>query len=355
MLETNQVYNLDCLELLKRLPNNSVDLIVTDPPYNIGKDFDNEDLSKEEYISWCKKWIKESIRVLDIGGAFYLSLGWQVVAEIKTIFNDIESIRLKNWIIWYRQDGWKSDNGFAHSHEHILYFIKDNIPLFDLDEFGKHIKEKRLEAGFKTISEFMEKMGLYKKVKRTNGTKDFFSGAGWFESGKKMPSIGELIRLNELLDLDKKYQIEGYKKKKEIDPKKFNVFFNKVDVCDDVWLNPKSAKKRDGHPTQKPVKLFERIIKASSKEGDIVLDFFAGSGTTAIACRKLNRRFICGDSEQMFCRIIEKRLSQKLLNFDSYELNKPEVNICLPQDDKQEGGNGIPPTNEIVGILPKRL
>lgn len=108
---------------------------------------------------------------------------------------------------------------------------------------------------------------MYKKFKRTNGTEDFWSGVGWFESGKKQPSLQELIRLNQILDLDEKYRTLSYFKDTKTDPKKFSVFFNKVDVSDDVWLTPKSEKNRLGHPTQKPVPLFERIIKASSGGG----------------------------------------------------------------------------------------
>ncbi len=313
-MEINKIYQGDCLDLMKQLEDNSVDLVITDPPYNIGKDFDNDSLPPKEYLIWCEKWIKECIRILDVGGAFYMSLGWQCVAEIKSIFNKFQDIRLKNWIIWYRQDGWKGDNGFAHSHEHILYFIKDNVPIFDLTSFGEHIKEKRLESGYKTISDLMEKMGLYKKVKRSNGTEDYFSSAGWFESGKKKPSVGELIKLNQLLDLDKKYRIESYYKKKELDPKKFNVFFNKVDVCDDVWLTPKSEHNRLGHPTQKPLKLFQRIIKASSSEGDLILDPFIGSGTTVVACKQLNRNFIGFELSQKYIDIANKRLQQSNIN-----------------------------------------
>jgi DNA modification methylase len=311
--ELNKIYCMDCLEGLKQLPDKSVDLVVTDPPYNIGKDFQNENLSKEEYLDWCKKWIKELNRVVDVGGAIYLTLGWQCVAEIKCLFNDIEDLRLKNWIVWYRQDGWKGNNGFAQSHEHILYFIKDNVPIFDLEKFGKHIKEARLKAGYKTVADCMEAMGLYTKVKRSNGTEDYYSGAGWFESGKKQPSLRELIKLNQLLELDEEYQVKSYERYKEQDAKKYSVFFNKTDVCDDVWLNPKSEKKRLGHPTQKPVKLFERIITASSNKGDVVLDPFMGSGTTAVACKQLGRNFIGFEISQEYVDIANKRLEQGVL------------------------------------------
>ena len=305
----NQVIEGDFLELVKYIPDNSIDLILTDPPYNIGKDFHNDNLSEEDYLIWCTEWIGECVRILKVGGAFYLTLGWQCVAEIKNIFNKESTMRLKNWIIWYRQDGWKGDNGFAQSHEHILYFIKDNTFIFDLEEFGKHIKEKRLSAGYNTIDSLMEAMGLYTLIHRSSGKDGYFSGVGFFESGKKKPTLQELIKLNQLLNLDDKYKVEGT----NIDSKFYSVFFNKVDVCDDVWLTPKSEKNRNGHPTQKPLKLFTRILKASSNEGDLVFDPFMGSGTVAVACKQLNRRFIGFEISPDYCDIVRKRLEQKTM------------------------------------------
>ncbi len=294
----------DCLGVMAELPDGCVDLIITDPPYGIGKAFLNDDLPPREYINWCKEWISEAVRVLKVGGAFYLTLGWQCVAEIKVIFKEENFMRLKNWIIWYRQDGWKGDNGFAQSHEHILYFIKDNVPLFGLEEFGNHVREMRLKAGYKTVDNLMEAMGLYKLINRKSGKSGYYSGVGFFESGKKKPSLQEMIKLNDLLELDEKYHIDI----KTVDKKKWGVLFNKVDVCDDVWLTPKSEKERSGHPTQKPIGLFNRIIQASSNKNDIVFDFFCGSGTTLVAAKELGRRFIGAEIEPKYVDIVANRL-----------------------------------------------
>ena len=295
---------------MKELKDESIDAIITDPPYNIGKDFEGEQMQVKEWTDWCEKWVKECNRVLLAGGAFYITLGWQSVAEFKVMVNKFPELRLKNWIVWYRQDGWKGDNGYGQSHEHILYYIKDGVPIFNLEEFGKQVKERRLQAGYKTVSDLMEKMGLYKKVKRSNGTEDYFSGAGWFESGKKQPSLQELIKLNELIKLDEKYHVASYMDIKKLDPKKFNVFFNKTDVSDDVWLSPKSEKDRLGHPTQKPIKLMRRMVLGSTNEGDIVLDPFMGSGTTGIACKETGRDFIGFELDERYFSIAKKRIEQ---------------------------------------------
>ena len=102
--------------------------IVIDPPYNIGKDFEGEELEVKDWVDWCEKWVKECNRVLLAGGAFYITLGFQSVANFKVMCDKFPELRLKNWIIWYRQDGWKGDNGYGHSYEHILYYIKDGTP-----------------------------------------------------------------------------------------------------------------------------------------------------------------------------------------------------------------------------------
>jgi len=294
----------DCLELMKELPDESVDAVITDPPYNIGKDFSGENMKIEDWINWCEKWVKEVDRVLLAGGAFYLTLGWQSVAEFKVMMNKFPKFRLKNWIIWYRQDGWKGDKGYGQSYEHILYYIKDGTPPFDLKEFGKHITEKRKEAGYKTVDDLMGAMGLYKLVNRASGKAGYFSGVGFVESGKRKPTLQELIKLNELLNLDKKYHV------KEKMVKQLSVFFNKTDVSDDVWLTPKAERNRLGHPTQKPVELMRRMVLGSTNEEDTVLDPFMGSGTTGVACVQLGRNFIGFEINPEYFKIAEKRINE---------------------------------------------
>jgi len=120
-----------------------------------------------------------------------------------------------------------------------------------------------------------------------------------------VPSPNHYKQLKEFLGLDNRFDDLI---------SQFNLKFNKVDVCDDVWLTPKSEKHRLGHPTQKPEALFRRIIKASSNKGELILDPFIGSGTTAVACKQLNRNFIGFEISPEYCKIANKRLSQANLN-----------------------------------------
>jgi len=303
MYKDIEIGNGDCLELFKDIKDESIDAVITDPPYNIGKDFEGENMKVEDWLIWSEKWVAEVDRVLIAGGSFYLTMGWQSVAEFKVMVNKFPELRLKNWIIWYRQDGWKGNNGYGQSYEHILYYIKDGTPAFDLTEFSKHIKEKRLEAGYKSVDSLMEAMGIYPLIHRASGKDGYFSGEGFVESGKKRPTLQELIRLNELLKIDEKYHV------KEKKVKYSHVLFNKTDVSDDVWLTPHAEKHRLGHPTQKPVDLMKRMVLGSTNEGDVVLDPFMGTGTTGVACMETNRKFIGFEIYKRYFEIAKKRLN----------------------------------------------
>jgi len=161
---------------------------------------------------------------------------------------------------------------------------------------------KRKEAGYTEYS-LMGAMGLYKLSRRATGKDDYFGGAGFVESGKRKPKLQELIKLNELLNLDEKYRV----REKKI--KYTHVLFNKTDTPYDVWLTPHAERHRLGHPTQKPVDLMKRMILGSTNEGDVVLDPFMGSGTTGVACVETGRKFIGFEIDKRYFEIAKKRLN----------------------------------------------
>lgn len=243
-MEVNKVYLGDCIEIMKTLPDKSVDLVFADPPFNIGIKYDvhNDNMSYKEYCEWSEKWIKEAYRLLKDTGTTYIAIGDEFAAEINIILKRT-GFYFRNWIIWYYTFGQNQRKKFNRAHTHILYFTKNK----------KHF---------------------------TFNDKDI-----------RIPSARQLI----------------YKDKRANPLGK---------VPDDVWQFPRvcgTFKERVGkHPCQMPEDLLKLIIKASSNEGDLVLDPFGGTGTTAVVARKLKRNFITIEISKEYYEIILKRLSNKL-------------------------------------------
>ena len=116
----------DCLSVLARLPAGCADLIVADPPYNIGYKYDRYDDSQkhEDYCDWTKQWMLICKRVLSATGSMYVAIGDDYAAELRIIGRQI-GLTLRNWIIWHYTFGQNTKKKFARSHVHIFYFVAD--------------------------------------------------------------------------------------------------------------------------------------------------------------------------------------------------------------------------------------
>lgn len=125
-MEVNKVYLGDCIEIMKTLPDKSVDLIFADPPFNIGIKYDvhNDNMPYQEYHEWSERWIRESYRLLKTDGSIYIAIGDEFAAEINLILKKT-GFCFRNWIIWYYTFGQNQRKKFNRSHTHILYFTKD--------------------------------------------------------------------------------------------------------------------------------------------------------------------------------------------------------------------------------------
>lgn len=290
-----QLIQGDCLKVLPKLERESIDLIVLDPPYGIEKErWDIFDVNS------TRDWATQCERILKKGGSLWMTLGWQIVAETKVVFNDT-SLRLRNWVIWYRKDGWKGNKRFCQSHEHLLYYSKDMIDVATIHEFRRYLDQKRREKGYS-----------FRQINKIMGLATSGGGNSYCWMAKKncidLPSKMRYLELKKILDLDETFDDL---------PLFGSIKFNLVDVWDDVWIDISSVKNRWGHPTQKPLKLIERILKCSSKIGDTVLDFFMGSGTTMDACQKLERNCIGIEINPEYCETIRKRcFGRTFLNRD---------------------------------------
>ena len=242
--------NKDCLELLKSLPDNSIQLILIDPPYNL--DLANWD-TYENYIEWAAKWLDESYRVLSPNGNIVIFGGTQFqnvksgdLIEIIYYCRHKTKFRLVNTIIWYYKNGMSAHRYFANRHEEAIWLTKTDKYYFDLDSVRVPYGEKELRDALKD-----------KRLNPENVKK-----------GKNPTNVWEIGRLNG------------------------------------------NSLERVGHPTQKPLEIIRRFVKSLSYPDSVVLDFFAGSGTTGRVCIEEKRNCIMCDtdiqSKTFFKKHIEK-------------------------------------------------
>ena len=256
MLKINKIYNLDCFEFLKQINNNVVDLAVIDPPYGMRKADWDIFKNEKDFFDFTFKWIDALVPKLKNSGSLYI---------FNTPYNSAfildylvkKGLIFQNWITWDKRDGMGgAKQRFSNGQETILFFTKNKnhtfnynnirLPYESVDRIA-HAKEK----------------GILKGGKR------------WFPNPKGR-LCGEVWHIVS----------ERHKNK----------------------INGKTSKM--SHITPKPKELIERIIKASSNDGDFVLDCFVGSGTTAIVAKKLKRNFICSDSNKDYIKSANKNLNK---------------------------------------------
>ena len=335
MIELNKFYIGDCLIGLAKIPDKSINLIVIDPPYNIGKaEWDKID----NYVEWIGKVFKECERVLKDNGSFYwFHNDFEQMAELQLWLKENTKFMFKSLITIDKTDNsfvkdlYGSQNhfrNFLNLSEYCLFYTFQNDTglkkvMGDYNNFST-LKEYFINEKNRIESELGIK--LKDKIKWTTHFHWFAQGQSWGmcseERYKELKSIFpnyfqkpyELLH-QEYIKLRTEYEKERY-------------IFNAKDGVENVWRHSFKEDKKTKHPTQKPVKLLEDIIKFSSNEGDIILDCFMGSGTTAIACINLNRNYIgfewCPEKpHDKYYEIAKNRINQHIIDNklqDKYEL-----------------------------------
>lgn len=248
-METNIIYCGDSLEVMKKIPNNSIDLIFADPPYNIGKKFgvgkeNGDKMAKREYLLWCKRWIDECMRILKQTGTFYFMTSTQNMPPLDCHIS--KNYFVISRIIWkYDSSGVQAKRYFGSLYEPILMVVKDK------KKYKFNSKDVMVEA----------KTGAKRKL----------------INYRRTPPVP----------------------------------YNTKKVAGNVWGIPRvrfRMEEYENHPTQKPEELLKRIILASSDKGDIVLDPFSGTFTTCAVAKKLGRKFIGIDLEEKYYKIGLRRL-----------------------------------------------
>lgn len=313
----NQIIHGDCLEILKKLPDRSIDLIILDPPYwkVVQQKWDYQWRTEEDYAKWCLQWLTEISRVIKLSGSLYLfgylrNLFHLYQPIVNLGFNFRQQIIIDKGIKAIGGRATKGYKMFPNVTESLLFFIYDSRP------FIKEILKKRQTDLGLTSLEINEKLGV-----KSNG------GGMWsLYTGNnilaQVPTKEMWEKLENILDFHYPYENIA------------SVFNIEMGVTD-VWSDINFCQEKRYHPTQKPVQLIERIIKASSNEKMIVLDPFMGSGSTAIAALNLSRQYIGIEKEEKYIYIIKERIDEyksSLLN----QKNLSEAIVSNPNNEEYD-------------------
>lgn len=256
--ETATVYLGDCLDVLASLDDGSVDLIFADPPYNIGKRFKgflDRWPTDQAYADWCFSWLDLCINKLAPHGTMYVMTSTQAMPQIDTWLR--ERLNVISRIVWhYDSSGVQAKRSFGSLYEPILHAVKDaSHYTFNADDI-------KVEARTGSVRKLID----YRKDVPTPYSNSKVPGNAWY-----FPRV--------------RYRMPEYEE----------------------------------HPSQKPEALLERIIRASSNPGDLVLDPFAGTFTTCAVAKRLGRRTIGIEKQEDYVKAGLRRLSLAT-SFDGEEL-----------------------------------
>lgn len=312
-----KLYNGNCLEVMQTLPDKSVNLIVADPPYNIGKaDWDKI----PNYIEWCGKWLKECQRALADNGSMYIFHNdMEQIADLMLWIRENTEFVFKQFIVWNKRfegvrnkgflDGFIVPDGlrnYQQMAEYILYYTfqdetglskiySDRDCFQSIKYYMRGERDKIIEReGFSTIEQFNQWVNAITNTSSV-ASRHYFADSQWTlpteEMYQRLQSSGLWSR--EYEDLRREYEDLRYT-------------FNNQKTHHSVW-NYEIAE-RNGHITPKPVELIENIIRHSSNEGDTILDPFMGSGTTGIGAINEGRDFIGIELDPDYYEIARRRI-----------------------------------------------
>ncbi len=247
--EKDQFIIGDSLRVMDMLPKGFVDLLIVDPPYNLAKDYNGKKFDKksqDEYRRFTLSWLEKALPLLKKTASVYVCCDWTSSLIIADVLG--EHLKIRNRITWQREKGRGAKANWKNGMEDIWFATAGNTYTFNLDSVKVR---KRVIAP---------------------------------------------------------YRIEG--KPKDWEETEAGNFRNTCpsNFWDDISIPYWSMAENTAHPTQKPEKLMAKLILASSNEGDVVFDPFAGSGTTAVTARKLNRHFVVIEQNELYAAWAQKRL-----------------------------------------------
>lgn len=243
-MEWNQIRREDCVRGMASLPEGCASLVFADPPFNIGYDYDvyNDEQDHSQYLRWSEDWIAAVHRILKPDGTFWLAIGDEYAAELKLISQRC-GFQCRSWVVWYYTFGVNCRYKFTRSHAHLFYLVKDP----ERYTFLGDLPENRIPSARQLV----------------------YADARANPRGR-LPDDTWVLRPQDL---------QGC-----------------FTTDEDTWYFPRVAgtfKERAGfHGCQMPEQLLGRIIRVSTREGELVVDPFSGSATTLAVAKKLGRTFL---------------------------------------------------------------
>jgi site-specific DNA-methyltransferase (adenine-specific) len=282
----NTIHCKDCIQGLQQLDAGTVDLAFADPPFNIGYDYDvyNDRRDSESYLDWSKKWMGAVCRVLKPTGTFWLAIGDEYAAELKIIAQRELGLTCRSWVVWYYTFGVNCTKKFSRSHAHLFHFIRNRKKF----TFNSHAI--RIPSARQTVY-----------------------ADGRAKPDGRLPDDTWILRPQDVEN--------GFK------------------ADQDTWYFPRVAgtfKERAGfHGCQMPEQLLGRIIKLCSNAGDVVLDPFAGSGTTLAVAKKLGRRWLGLELSEKYANKATERLDR--VQEGQPLAGAPEPLVSAPRTPKANG------------------
>lgn len=298
----------DSLDLIKRIPSHSVSLILTDPPYHATKKRniygDTHFEEDQHYLEWMEQYSAEWYRVLRPNGSLFCFCDSSMAARLEVLFS--RSFNILSQIVWTKPndpgfDGWKGKmkkealrQWYPHS-ERIIFAepaVEGNIFRSPFADFLRGVRKK---SGI-SQRELTAMVGAHGKVNHGGAV------SNW-EDGRNTPSREQYEKIcSAILSIGIVKHMPPYEDVIRV----FTI--DKTKEFTDVWTFPSVRPYKGKHPAEKPLSLLEHAIEATTYPGDIVLDCFAGSGSTSIAALHLGRRTISMEVDPKWLEVIATRL-----------------------------------------------
>ena len=327
-MDNIELYCGDCLDVMKAIPDNSINLVLIDPPYNIGKDKWDKWKTVDDYVKFMGKVFKEIERILKPNGSFYFFHNdFLQIVELQNWLNKNTQFIFKSLITWnktnFKKFAWTNrnpdkccDRNWFPNVEYILYYtFQDDTGLnkvkLDVNNF------KTLRNYSKGLQDYIGlKLGQINKILETRRAEHFFyhSSTQWDLCTEEVYNL-----LIENFNIDEWEEFRTYESlrqeyeslRQEYESLRYT--FNLKEVQNNISCVWEISEHNSGklHSCQKPLTILEKIIKTSSNENDVVLDCFMGSGSTGVACKHTNRKFIGIEVNEKYFDIAKKRIEEE--------------------------------------------